>query len=553
MSHVRHFLTVGERQLHFRHAGDGPPLVLLHACPKSSLEQVPLLERLAGRFSCFAFDIAGYGDSDPLDKARPEIPDFADDLARALDALGIESCSVYGRHTGGLIALEFGQRFPGRLHSAIFDGFPVFSDEERRRFLGGYLQPLQALWDGLHLPGLWARMRENYLFFPWNEGPVPANRNDIDMPPPQQLHAVAVDLLKVMDRWRVGYASAFRYRPQAVLASFGLPALIMARRDDLLFPHLERLPELAPNLSIEAHSYDVEAWAGRIERFFAETARGAPAAPPPETLSLEGRIWSRTVPVNGARMRVRCRGQGRASVLILHDVPGSSGQEAQLMHALPAGLPVISPDLPGIGLSDALREPRGTALLDSLANFAADNLAPGATIVARGFAAAAGIALAGRTGARLCLVRPLFPPPGMDAAVFSERYIPAIRPEDDGTHLTKQWYAARDGELYWPWFERTRRTMRWGERRLDPEHLNTRVVAFAENMTGCAILVGALADLASSTAPVQVESAVILAESDPIGATMAQEAARRAGEAPRVVEIDSTEGAVKEAVAAHLL
>ena len=40
----RHFVTVnGDRQVHYRRAGKGPAVVLLHQSPTSSREHVPLI------------------------------------------------------------------------------------------------------------------------------------------------------------------------------------------------------------------------------------------------------------------------------------------------------------------------------------------------------------------------------------------------------------------------------------------------------------------------------------------------------------------------------
>ena len=525
MKHLRHFITIGERQLHFRHAGEGPPLILLHACPKSSVEQAPLVDRLSGKFSVYAFDIPGYGDSDPVPHERPEISDFAIDLASALDRLGIDTCSIYGRHTGGLIALEFADRFPKRLNSAIFDGFPLFSDEERRRFLSGYLQPLMPLWDGLHLPGLWARMRENYLFFPWHEGADPGHRNDLSMPPAAQLHATAIDILKVMDRWRVGYASAFRYRPQAALARISCPTLIMARRDDLLFPHLERVPDLPEAISIEPHSFDVETWAARIETFFRDTASGPKAPALPDTAPLVDRPWSTFAGEAATRLRLRRTGSGQAGTLILHDVPGSSELEAPLMHGLLGTSDAVAPDLPGVGLSRA-GDLDTEGLIQALAAIGSNHLKPEMTLVARGLSAGLAIELARRAGTtgRLVLIRPLFI--ADEKSDFSGRYVAAHAPDDEGTHLTKLWYAARDNELYWPWFARNRECIRSGERRLEPTYLNAKVVAMAENMPGYTALVHAVAGLELKARPPRRDpfSTIILMDDDEIGRAMAKHA-----------------------------
>lgn len=552
MSHQRHFVTVGGRQVHYRRAGSGPPVVLLHACPKSSVEQAPLVERLARRFTAIALDMPGYGESEPLAPEQPEIADFADALAATLDALGIARCAAYGRHTGGLIALEMGRRHPGRLSRAIFDGFPVFSEAERRRFLAGYLQPLMPLWDGLHLPGLWARMRENYLFFPWNDGPVPENRNDLSMPPARQLHGTAMDLLKVMDRWRVGYASAFRYRPEAALGAVAWPALIMARRDDLLYPHLERLPPLGPSIRVEPHDYDVETWAARIEAYLGEAAdlEDAPPAVPPAPRA--GLPWSRMAACGVGDMRLRRTGDGPARVLLLHDVPGSSVIEAPLGRALAGHGEVAMPDLPGIGPSAPL--PAGATADDLVAALAAGldgALAPDATLVARGLAAGLALRLSARLGhrGRVVLVRPAFPLHGRSG--FAEAYAPPLLPDDEGTHLTRAWYRARDGELYWPWFERSRAAIRWGERRLDPAVLTHKVVAMAEDPQAYRTLALAAAEAALEPPTVPV-AGLVVADGDAIGRALAARAEAALGGGARVVTAEPSVEAEAEAIGAWL-
>ena len=49
---TRHFVSIrgkyGDRQVHYRRAGDGPALVLLHQSPQSSLEYVPLMKEWGG-------------------------------------------------------------------------------------------------------------------------------------------------------------------------------------------------------------------------------------------------------------------------------------------------------------------------------------------------------------------------------------------------------------------------------------------------------------------------------------------------------------------------
>jgi pimeloyl-ACP methyl ester carboxylesterase len=81
----RCFVTVGQRQVHYRRAGEGPPVVLLHGSPRSSLALVELIEALAGRFCVIALDTPGYGTSDALPTARPSIADYAEAVGSASD------------------------------------------------------------------------------------------------------------------------------------------------------------------------------------------------------------------------------------------------------------------------------------------------------------------------------------------------------------------------------------------------------------------------------------------------------------------------------------
>ena len=68
---TRHYATVGNRRVHYRRAGQGPAIVLLHASPVSSevFEEVhfPIL---AKEFTVIAIDTPGQGLSDRLDLGR---------------------------------------------------------------------------------------------------------------------------------------------------------------------------------------------------------------------------------------------------------------------------------------------------------------------------------------------------------------------------------------------------------------------------------------------------------------------------------------------------
>lgn len=468
MTHTRHFVRVGDRDVHYRRAGQGPVVVLLHACPKSSLEQAPLVDRLAAHFTALAFDMPGHGESDALPIEQPEVPDFAAALLDTLDALGVDRFLVYGRHTGSLIALEMATRQPARVARAIFDGFPVFSDDEKTDFLSGYLAPFQAFWDGIHLPATWARIRENYMLFPWHRADT-GTRIDIDLPGPQMLHEVATDILRVGDQYRVGYASAFRYSPAPVLSALTVPTTIMARRDDLLFPHLERLPDLPPAVIVEPHTFDIERWAHRIEEIFLDADESGSTIP-----DAECRSGRHMMTCAETQLHVVRKGRGRP-LLFLHDVPGSLMDRRDLIDQLAADRDVIAVDLPGTGLSDVPHQPGN--FLAPLQALAARIAAP-FDIYAEGMGGWAALALAADSDLVGKLV--LHGPPmvaAVDGARMAASYVPDLAPRWDGGHLMTLWMALRDEGAYWPWFDRTRAAIIAAPSNRDAESLNRRFVS----------------------------------------------------------------------------
>ena len=102
----RSYVYAGDRRVHYRRAGTGPPLVMLHASPGSSYVLEPLIMLLAGSRTVIAIDTPGYGESEGLGIEEPEIHAFASALVDTLDALGL------GRFARGA---QLGSSYPLRV------------------------------------------------------------------------------------------------------------------------------------------------------------------------------------------------------------------------------------------------------------------------------------------------------------------------------------------------------------------------------------------------------------------------------------------------------
>ena len=86
-------------------AGEGPPLLLLHALGESALDWRWILSDLARTHRVYAPDLPGFGDS--AKPAADYSPAFFERFAAAFfDALEVERTAVIGNSLGGLFALR---------------------------------------------------------------------------------------------------------------------------------------------------------------------------------------------------------------------------------------------------------------------------------------------------------------------------------------------------------------------------------------------------------------------------------------------------------------
>lgn len=123
-------LDVGPVQIHARTAGSGPPLLLLHGYPESSLMWQHVAPRLAENFTVVATDLRGYGDSStPPDDELHETyskRSMATDQTQVMELLGHDQFMVAGHDRGGRVAHRLALDFPTRIQRlAVLDIIPT--------------------------------------------------------------------------------------------------------------------------------------------------------------------------------------------------------------------------------------------------------------------------------------------------------------------------------------------------------------------------------------------------------------------------------------------
>src|SRR5438445_5902805 len=96
-------------------AGQGRPMVLLHAIGLSRISWEWVLPRIAAFGPAWAFDLLGFGESDKPASADYRVSAQADRIVAALDSLGVQEAVWVGNSLGAAIGLAAAVRHPERV------------------------------------------------------------------------------------------------------------------------------------------------------------------------------------------------------------------------------------------------------------------------------------------------------------------------------------------------------------------------------------------------------------------------------------------------------
>ncbi|WP_280377138.1 alpha/beta fold hydrolase [Nocardia wallacei] len=120
------FATVEGRNIHYKRAGTGPSVVLLHGSG-SSLHCFDRVAAALPSFDVIRPDLPGFGLTGPRDDRDYRVQTFAKTVAAYLDALDVTRASVVGNSLGGNIAWNFALDYPQRVDRLVLinaTGYP---------------------------------------------------------------------------------------------------------------------------------------------------------------------------------------------------------------------------------------------------------------------------------------------------------------------------------------------------------------------------------------------------------------------------------------------
>ncbi|WP_391122883.1 alpha/beta fold hydrolase [Psychrobacillus sp. L3] len=124
-------LVNGESIAYRERPGGEEVIVLVHGNMTSSKHWDMLMEKIDKKFTLYAIDLRGFGESTYFNRVQG-IKDFSDDLKEFVDLLSLRQFQLIGWSTGGAICMQFVADYPGYceklvlIASASTRGYPFF-------------------------------------------------------------------------------------------------------------------------------------------------------------------------------------------------------------------------------------------------------------------------------------------------------------------------------------------------------------------------------------------------------------------------------------------
>ncbi|MGE5538231.1 MAG: alpha/beta fold hydrolase [Gemmatimonas sp.] len=158
--------------IHYECAGDGPPMVLIHANPFDHGLWLYQVAHFSTWFRVIAVDIRGYGRSDKVTEPYT-LNDMCDDVLGVMDKEDVDKAVLMGCSVGSSIAILLGLDHPERFEGLVLVGGNSGPSERFRSRIEGYTTDLP----GYHLkhmrqlvaPGFGDTERGRYLLNMWVE------------------------------------------------------------------------------------------------------------------------------------------------------------------------------------------------------------------------------------------------------------------------------------------------------------------------------------------------------------------------------------------------
>jgi len=239
---------LGALRIHYREAGAGPPLLLVHGLMTTSYSWRYLIEPLSRRFRLLIPDLPGCGESQaapPGAYGAAEIAAWIGDFQRAL---GVEGCLAVGNSMGGYLCMRHALARPGAFARLVNIHSPAFPDAKLDLLAAVMKVPgaaALAAWLARRDPLRWAHRNVHY-FDEELKSIEEAHAYGDPLATPGGSRAFACYLAETMS------PAGLRAFTRSLAEPFPVPLMLLySRRDPLVAPsNGERLHALLPGATL---------------------------------------------------------------------------------------------------------------------------------------------------------------------------------------------------------------------------------------------------------------------------------------------------------------
>jgi len=229
-----------DHQTHYRTAGSGPPLILLHPSPMSSAFMLPIIDLLKDLTTVYALDTPGYGNSDPLQAQPRDLSPYVDWLAAFIRSTNLPSVGIYGSATGAQLAIQFARAYPDMTDYVVLDNAVHFTDAERNEILGKYFPDMNPVADASHLLKAWEMSSRLFTHFPWYEQGEENRVSDAQVPA-EFINATALAYLNAGVNYDYAYRVAFMNEDARNMQAVEKPTRVIRWAGGMLKKYADRL------------------------------------------------------------------------------------------------------------------------------------------------------------------------------------------------------------------------------------------------------------------------------------------------------------------------
>ena len=125
-------LTTDPEQLNYTQTGEGEALCLLHGFLENKNIWNPFLESLSQKYTVFAFDLPGHGQSALLNGGNTMLA-MAEAVRGILKREGVDQVKLIGHSMGGYVALAFAEYFPSEVDGVLLLNSTPEADTAKRK------------------------------------------------------------------------------------------------------------------------------------------------------------------------------------------------------------------------------------------------------------------------------------------------------------------------------------------------------------------------------------------------------------------------------------